>query len=854
MKKLASTVLFFFLCGCGSDVVNQEPENQDPVAEEIPIAFVARDTSEAITFDVSDPTQFNPGASIIIKTLAGVNAPLLDITSEQFDGPIDIKHLSASYDGSKLVFSLRAPEIEDASEDEQPKWDIWLYDIEQQILTPIIQDPLIANEGDDLFPSFLPDGRIIFSSNRQQTNKAILLDEGKPQYQAMSDDLSEKAITLHVIEQDGSQLEQISFSQGHDLYPTVMQNGKIAFVRFEHRGRNRGLNIYQIDSDGKQLELLFGAHSDYPDELAIASMQQAPNGQLVLGLRNSETEFLSTDYHYLDTPNFMDEGRYHDGVETQSSAFNSSLFAPSPMAGTLSLTGKYYWFTPIFDNTQRNLVVWSQCRVIDPEDEQKIIPCTEELLANEEIQAAPDLFGLWIYDELTQTQKPVVLAKENTLLEQVVVLEPKAAPLETETPSDPALLAEQVGALHIRSVYDYSGVDNAPPNIETVSDPSFDTTRIHAIRIIKPVSIPNRDDYRFSGALYGRSRGQSMRDIIGYAPVAPDGSVYVKVPANIPFGIELLNEQGQRVSGRHESWLQVRAGEKRTCNGCHQNNNELPHGKVEQAGSLNLGAMTTSWPGSFGDIDAQIGETMAESYARIIGIPTLSIEPIFANVWREGVTAVANNQASMNNLTTPKPLTEACLDSWNTLCRTTIHFESHIAPILALSRPVFDIDGETELANNGCINCHTPVDANGDAQIPAAQLDLSLTPSNDNTQHLTAYRELFFNDNEQEVVDGILIDRLVDRLDGNGDPVYLLDDEGEPLLDENGEPIIEQVTVRVSPALRVSGARSNTVFNTLFSELGSHTGYLTEAERSLIWQWLDIGAQYANSPFYEGDE
>ncbi|ATC99228.1 hypothetical protein PSPO_a2257 [Pseudoalteromonas spongiae UST010723-006] len=853
VSKLLKLFVLLLLTGCGSDVVEQQPQVQDPIAEEVPLAFVIRDSSEAVSFSLADPTLFNPGAALYFKKLAGVDAPLVNISSTLFEQPIDIKHVSASADGNKLVFSLRAPELEDASDDMQPKWNIWLYDVVSDKATKLISDELIAEEGDDLFPVFLPDGRILFSSNRQQGNKARLLDEGKPQYQALSDNFREKALTLHVMEQDGSDIKQISYSQGHDLYPQVLQNGKIAFVRYEHRGRNRGLHIYQIDSDGKQLELVFGAHSDYPNDLAIASLQQAPNGKLVIGLRDGDSELPSTDFYYLDSEQFMDNGRFHDGNETQQSAFSSSLFALSPPEGELALTGKYHWFTPIFDESQRSLVVWSQCQVIDPNNTDNVIPCTEALLNDENTQAAPDLFGLWIYDETTKTQKPVVLAEQNKLIEEVVVLESKNAPLETEYSSDLSLQNEQMGSIHIRSVYDFSGEDTANPNITTISDPSVNAERVYAVRVIKPVSIPDRNEYNFSTALFGRSSGQSMRDILGYAPVAPDGSVHVKVPADVPFSLELLNRDGQRISGRHESWLQLKAGETRTCNGCHQSTNELPHGKVAQQNSVNLGAASTSWVGSFGDINAQIGETMAQSFARVVGLPTLSPEPIFPDVWREGIAAEADLTGSLVSLETASPLTDACAQNWTNLCRLSIHFPEHIAPLFALSRPQLDANGD-EVANFRCLNCHITSDENGDAQIPAAQLDLSLSPSNENNQHAIAYRELFFNDNEQELVDGILIDKLVDRLDENGNPVYLVDEDGNLILDEDGNPIIEQVTVTIRPALSVAGAAANTRFNTLFATAGSHANYLSEAEKSLLWQWLDIGAQYANSPFYSEEE
>ena len=47
------------------------------------------------------------------------------------------------------------------------------------------------------------------------------------------------------------------------------------------------------------------------------------------------------------------------------------------------------------------------------------------------------------------------------------------------------------------------------------------------------------------GTAFGRSRQQLMREIIGYVPVQPDGSVRVKVPANVPLAISVLDKAGQ---------------------------------------------------------------------------------------------------------------------------------------------------------------------------------------------------------------------------------------------------------------------------------------------------------------------
>ena len=51
------------------------------------------------------------------------------------------------------------------------------------------------------------------------------------------------------------------------------------------------------------------------------------------------------------------------------------------------------------------------------------------------------------------------------------------------------------------------------------------------------MSIPDKHDAsNLSGAAFGASN--FMREILGYAPVEPDGSVKIEVPANVAFQIE----------------------------------------------------------------------------------------------------------------------------------------------------------------------------------------------------------------------------------------------------------------------------------------------------------------------------
>jgi hypothetical protein len=189
--------------------------------------------------------------------------PEHNVTERVTGGTWDVRDLDASYDGTKLIFSMRMPLIPGADDEDQPRWAIWEYDRTTDTLHRVIASDIVANEGHDICPHYLPDGRIVFSSTRQRQSKAILIDEGKPQFAAQDEDRNEHAFVLHVMNADGSDIHQISFNQSHDLDPDVLDDGRIVFSRWENASGS-SIHLYTVNPDGSGLELLYGANSTRP--------------------------------------------------------------------------------------------------------------------------------------------------------------------------------------------------------------------------------------------------------------------------------------------------------------------------------------------------------------------------------------------------------------------------------------------------------------------------------------------------------------------------------------------------------------------------------------------------------------
>jgi hypothetical protein len=502
---------------------------------------------------------------------------------------------------------------------------------------------------------------------------------------------------------------------------------------------------------------------------------------------------------------------------------------PGPSPG-----GRFQSAFPLWDGTNRILVTWSPCRL---QEGTAIVACTADRLASGTAVPADPLYSGWMFDPASNTLRPLFEPVEGVMVTDLVAAQPRTLPAVVldriaGLDFDQSLQADGVGVLDIRSVYDFNGrafgfqAGQVQPTIPELMTRPAPLRPARFLRLEKAVSLPDNDVRDIDNAAFGTFR--FMREILGYVPIEPDGSVRVLVPANVAFQISILDQNGRRISSPHRNWLQLRTGETRLCNGCHATNTAPPlsHGRDGLFQSAWAGGSAgTAFPGANPAAPRpQAAETMAQTRARVeIGRSTVpSVDLVYTDAWGAGNTPVTlgyRTAGGFTGLSTPPPTSPACLITWASTCRIIINYERHIHPLWHVTRPVLAGDGVTVLADNRCTSCHSPVDA-GVARVPAAQLDLSDGDSQEEPLQFQAYRELLFTDNQQDVNMGVLVDTLVNN-----------------------------VPIAVPPSLAAGSARASTRFFNRFATGGSHAGYLSAAELRLISEWVDIGAQYFNNPF-----
>lgn len=879
-KTLSLLVLVPFLwmiSGCEEGFgVTGSDQQPDAVAVDFAIAYVKRplpvdEDGDPISQDLREVVEFNPGAELRIRDRAAASASDRVITTGIFTAGelYDVKDLQPSYDGESLLFSMRAPDIPGADDEDQPKWNIWEYNAETDSVRRIISSDISAEAGHDISPNYLPDGRILFSSSRQRQSKATLLDESKPQFTASDERRREDAMMLHVMNSDGSNIRQITFNPSHDLDPTVINDGTILYSRWDHVANLNQMNLYTLNPDGTEHSLLYGrnSHNTGTNNAAVqfVGARQSQNGDILAMLQPTSSSHYGGDIIKIDTQNFIDNSQSVRGYSGAATTAQLTLFDDTVRTdNTPSPGGRYSSFFPLYDGTGRVLASWSQC-VLEKTDPvtmvDTVLICSDENLADPDTVEASPNYSIWMIDTAADTRLPVVIAEPQTFFSDIVIMQERTSPpiiadKQGGVELDQSLVDDELAVVHIRSVYDIDGVDTTSGGIAALADPdvtSADARAARFLRIVKSVSIPDDDLVDLDGRDFGRSTAQLMREIIGYVPIEPDGSVKMKVPANVPLAFSVLDKSGKRITARHRNWIQLMPGEELECVGCHQANSALPHGRADaEPLSVNAGAPTSGaeFPNTEPTLLADIGESMATTYARINGVRSPTVDTAYVDDWTDPAVRAKDVpfSHSYQDLTTDVPTSAACQTSWNNLCRITINYPEHIHPIWQVVRQTLDINGMV-VTDNSCQSCHNSQDEMSNPQVPVAQLDLRDGPSTDEPEHLTSYRELLFNDNQVVLDMGVLVDQMTPVLDANGDPVFEVDGNGDLILDINGDPIPVMQATAVGASMSTAGANSSVQFYSLFESGGSHAGYLSDAELRLIYEWLDIGGQYYNNPF-----
>jgi len=860
----ASTLLLGALAGCGSGSSSGDSTTLT-VAGDVPIAYAQR--ANTMMMNPTDGTPSAPGGDLMIREKSSASALEHNVTAQFTQGRGDVQNPEVSYDGKKIVFAMRCPSDNTSKIGNVPactgSWNIWEYDMTVGGLTGGTFRRLTASGSDDVEPTYLPAGRgYVFASNRQQ--KSSVNQALGHSYKARDEYERETVLNLHTMDADGGNITQISFNQSHDRSPSVRQNGDIMFSRWDHVGGRNHFKIFRAKPDGTDLFVLYGAHSAGNSFLHPRDMD--PKGKYA-GFLASDLMPLSGTREggglvFIDAANFSEQHMPAVPGVTGEGQKQATAQALNIDKG-LSKYGRISTPYPLWDGSDRVLVSYAPCEVsragvvvscatLTSDEMSRLgeMRLNEDVAKDELQQNVNPSYAVYMFDPNAQSFLIVAAPPPGFMNTHPVAIQPRTEPNATlPTNVDATLAAQNLGLLEVRSVYDTDELGRMGTGVLTAADaPAGCTTQIAMTAPHDPLDTrsqvadlvkmkdPADPAYgcapaRFIRAVRAIAPGAGMTgmreaigetefemmQILGYAPIEPDGSFKLTLPADTPIGLAVVNDRGEAFQ-THTNWIQVRPGERRTCDGCHS---------PRRGGAINSGAVVNAAPAGIKTALSaahQAGETMAGTRTRLDAnalklVSDLVYTDFWADTTKAGVSArpaitlkYTGNPNPADDLKTPAPV------------NGIVNYPQHVAPLWTLNRGV-----------NTCTGCHND----------SVKLDLQSSMSG--AGRMESYQDLLLGD---------------PVFDANGMPVTEIK-EGE-LMIVRGPALVDTMASEgdalgmarksrlyeiLSGRTLLSGADARTSHPNPPAGAPDHSKMLNKAELRVVAEWIDLGSKYFNDPF-----
>ena len=426
-----------------------------------------------------------------------------------------VRNPDLNYDADKVVFAFC-----DHTAPDQKRY--WLYEAavdgsSVRQLTGTKRDPLktwndratVLIEDND--PCYLPDGHIVFVSTRSQSFGRCHGGRYNP------------AWVLHRCDKNGDAITQLSFGNENEYEPSVLNDGRILFTRWEYTNRHEMLfhKLWWCRPDGTGVAHFFGNDMVAPMEILEATA--IPGTNRIVATAQGHHSFNTGTIVEIDN-RFGENGEQamlHLTPETPYSETdgkwpNPHFSHPYPVTEDLILTSR------------ANHPVPSQGQV--PPENDRAIYLVDSLGGREFIYEDPAVASV----------SPIPIRKR---------VRPHTFP--TITPPN----APDYATLYVQNV---ALTRNDPE--KKIQPGVIKAIRINALGVqpraerppcsmTVPVEIPKK--------------------ILGTVPVGADGSAYFKVPAETSLQLQVLDGNGRAVL-TEKSLFYLQKGESRSCIGCHE--------------------------------------------------------------------------------------------------------------------------------------------------------------------------------------------------------------------------------------------------------------------------------------------
>jgi DNA-binding beta-propeller fold protein YncE len=437
-----------------------------------------------------------------------------------------------SYDGKQILFAYS--DVSGSGWSEGSVHHIFKVNVDGTGLTQLTQ-----GKSNDFDPTWLPDGRIAFVSDRRG-GYGRCHPRQVPVY------------TLYIMNADGTGIEAISYHETNEWHPSVDRNGLLIYTRWDYvdRGSNQVHHPWVTTPDGLDARATVGNYAYHGNIVprAVMNVRDIPGTNKIVGTAAAHHQQAYGSIVVMDNDIEEDDEMGQYTVVTKDAGFPEATVDKSA-------DHKYATAWPIDEH--RFLVVH------DPDSN------THGLTGKR--------FGIYLIDD--QGGKKLLYKDSARSCLDPIPLAPRTTPrivpmsrtLTTKT--DPA-------EINLLNVYD-----------SMLPFPSG--TTIKALRVVqlypKSTAITIQPKLGHGAVLYNDQNG---RGSLGTVPVESDGSAHFLLPPGKPVYFQALDESGAAVQSMMSSTYIIPGQPRMTCQGCHERRYRAPHARTEMPIALRRAAST----------------------------------------------------------------------------------------------------------------------------------------------------------------------------------------------------------------------------------------------------------------------
>ncbi|MBN2139216.1 MAG: SUMF1/EgtB/PvdO family nonheme iron enzyme [Sedimentisphaerales bacterium] len=391
------------------------------------------------------------------------------------------------------------------------RWQIWEIGIDGSGLRQVT--PGKYNDVDNYDACYLADGRIIFDSTR--------CFQGVPCVGG-----GNTVANLCIMNADGAAIRQLCFDQDHNWCPTQLNNGRVLYSRWEYSDSPHYFTrlLFHMNPDGSNQMEYYGSNSPWPNSFFYAKP-----------IPNEATAVVA-----------VISG--HHGV-----ARMGELVIFDPARGRQQADGAVQRIPGYGKKVEAvitdQLVNESWPKFLHPH------PLSEKYFLTAMQPDASSLWGIYLVDVFDN----MLLLREEPgyrLFEPVPVRKRLRPPVVPDR-VDPA---RQDALVYLSDIYAGHGLAGVPRG-------TVKKLRLYEYHYAYP---------QMGGHInIGIDGPWDVRRILGTVPVESDGSANFRVPANMPIGVQPLDENGRALQIMR-SWFTAMPGETLSCVGCHESQSTVP--------------------------------------------------------------------------------------------------------------------------------------------------------------------------------------------------------------------------------------------------------------------------------------